>query len=200
MAENYNYQYIENIPQQQLYTNKNEVIYQYPTKATTATNENYYTYEIPKTKTTTHNPQNVQYQAKIKQPIPQQVYTIEPNKTKAKKQEYIYEYPPQNIQTNQQVFQNNNYQKVINTDHTKANYNTINYGTQQIQQVKQNKNDTNKYIIPQTNIIKQNPKEIKQNIQYQQQHHHHQPQTQQYIYQNNNINYVENKNNAIPQY
>ena len=201
MAENYNYQYIENIPQQQLYTNKNEVIYQYPTTKATATNENYITYEVPKTKTTTHNPQNVQYQAKIKQPIPQQIYTIEPNKTKAKNQEYIYEYPPQNIQTNQQVYQNNNYQNIINTNNTKANYNNINYGAQQVQQVKPNKNDINKYIIPQTNIITQKPKEIKQNIQYQQnQHHHHQHQPQQYIYQNNNINYVENKNNAIPQY
>ena len=159
MAENYNYQYIENSPQQ-TYTTKNEVIYQYPIETTTGTTTNYYTYDIPTTNTTTHNYQNVQYQEKK---APAIIYTTEPNKTKTKNQEYIYEYPLPNNKTNQQVLQNNNYnyQNVVttNTNNTVTNYNNnINYGVQQVHQVKPNKNDNiinnNKYIIPQGNKTK----------------------------------------------
>ena len=209
MAENYNYQYIENSPQQ-TYTTKNEVIYQYPIETTTGTTTNYYTYDIPTTNTTTHNYQNVQYQEKK---APAIIYTTEPNKTKTKNQEYIYEYPLPNNKTNQQVLQNNNYnyQNVVttNTNNTVTNYNNnINYGVQQVHQVKPNKNDNiinNKYIIPQGNVNTQQPKQIKQNPQYQQnQRHHHtnyqNQQQQQYIYQNNNVNYINNKNNVVQQY
>ena len=158
MTENYNYQYVQ-VPAQQIYTTKNEVIdlNQFPTTTTD------YTYQFPDNYTTTQKTQKVQYQNVV-----QSSHNTGTNKLKAKTQVNTTDPYMQMYQID--------YQKKNEGNKIKTN-NIVNYG----QQVQIKQNDVNKYINNQIITNPQKPQEVKQPQQYQQQyqqqnqqHHHHQ--------------------------
>ena len=200
MAENYDYQYIENNPGQIIYTTQPEIIQQ--NKYTTADN---YIYEIPQTYqpsqtqnvyTVTHKPKKVQYQPVIEQ----QIYTIDKNKNQV--QNYVYEYPVQNNKNNPQIYQYENHHQ------NKAKSNNINYNVQQ-NPVKTKYDDNVKYVYPQNYIDIQDTQ--KQKIEIKEHHHdYNQPQyynqnqyqhhQQQIIYQDNNYTQNQNNKNIVQQY
>ena len=138
MTENYNYEYIQNTPQEIYTTNDdiNQLLNQYPTTTDYTT-----TYQSPQNYTVIQKPQKVKNQ--------QNTYKTESNKIKTKNQEYIYEYPiTQDFTTNQQTYQQyNNYQNVNDNNKLKTkNNNIINYGVQpQIQTKNKNEVNYNKY-------------------------------------------------------
>ena len=153
MTENYNYQYIENDPNQIYYTSPEvTTTNQYPTTTT-------YNYEIPKTKEVYTMPQNVKYETKLEQPI----YKVKSNKVQG--QTYAHEYPTQNYDANNNVIYQ--YDNTIQTlDKNKNKVIDANYGYQQ--QIPKKIHTNNKQYIqtPQTytNTVQKQPEknQIKQ--------------------------------------
>ena len=146
MTENYNYQYIENDPNQIYYTSPEvTTTNQYPTTTT-------YNYEIPKTKEVYTMPQNVKYETKLEQPI----YKVKSNKVQG--QTYAHEYPTQNYDANNNVIYQ--YDNTIQTlDKNKNKVIDANYGYQQ--QIPKKIHTNNKQYIqtPQTytNTVQKQP-------------------------------------------